>query len=73
MPILKSIYNSIDEVELYIFGYLENRTPNAVVGPTLASVIAQTFYQLKFSDRFWHSFETSGLTLGTSERHWSGG
>ena len=46
--------STIPDVDLYIGGVSESKTPDAVVGPTFGSIIGQQFSDLKRGDRFFY-------------------
>lgn len=50
---LKSVYGSIDQVDLFIGGLAEAHAPNAVVGPTFQRIIGDQFSALRAGDRFF--------------------
>lgn len=50
---LKSVYGSIDQVDLFIGGLAEAHAPNAVVGPTFQRIISDQFSALRAGDRFF--------------------
>ena len=63
---LSSVYNSVDDIDLFVGGLMEAVVSGGGVGPTFSCLIADTFAQLKRNDRFFyeigdqpHSF-TSG-------------
>ncbi|GBP86747.1 Peroxidasin homolog [Eumeta japonica] len=51
---LADMYRNAEDVELMIGGAMEKPATGAVVGPTLACVLALQFANLKKSDRFWY-------------------
>ncbi|KAG7302968.1 hypothetical protein JYU34_012963 [Plutella xylostella] len=51
---MADMYRNAEDVELMIGGALEKAATGAVVGPTLACVLALQFANLKKSDRFWY-------------------
>ncbi|XP_060521832.1 myeloperoxidase-like [Cylas formicarius] len=59
---LKSLYDHIDDVDLFTGGLAERPLRGSVVGPTFACIIAQQFLNLRRGDRFWYEnggFESS--------------
>ncbi|XP_063361912.1 heme peroxidase 2 isoform X1 [Cydia amplana] len=51
---LASMYRNPEDVELMIGGSLEKAASGAVIGSTMACVLALQFANLKKSDRFWY-------------------
>jgi peroxidase len=50
---LKSVYGSIDQVDLFIGGLAETHAQGALVGPTFQAIIADQFQALRAGDRFF--------------------
>ena len=55
---LAEIYESVDDIDLYVGGLAENHVEGGVVGPLFAHMIASQFSVLKRGDRFY--FENGG-------------
>ncbi|XP_008473802.1 peroxidase-like [Diaphorina citri] len=53
--LLKLGYKHVDDIDLFVGGYLENPLHDSLFGPTFTYVIADQFYRWKFGDRFWFS------------------
>ncbi|CAG9786115.1 unnamed protein product [Diatraea saccharalis] len=51
---IADMYRNAEDVELMIGGAMEKAATGAVVGPTIACVLALQFANLKKSDRFWY-------------------
>ncbi|KAG6445361.1 hypothetical protein O3G_MSEX003849 [Manduca sexta] len=51
---MADMYRNAEDVELMVGGAMEKAATGAVVGPTLACVLALQFANLKKSDRFWY-------------------
>ncbi|XP_060802953.1 heme peroxidase 2 [Amyelois transitella] len=54
VEMLADMYKNAEDVELMIAGALEKAANGAVVGSTIACVLAMQFANLKKSDRFWY-------------------
>jgi len=52
---LKEVYNTVDNIDLYVGGVGETSVRGGVVGPTFACLIADQFRRLKFGDRFFYT------------------
>nr|KAG5697464.1 hypothetical protein BaRGS_029355 [Batillaria attramentaria] len=55
---------SVDNVDLFTGGLLEERLEKGVVGPTFGCIIAKQFFSLKYGDRFYFQTdrEAEGFT-----------
>lgn len=63
---LKSVYASVEDIDLYIGGVTETHQPGALVGPTFGYIIAKQFQNLKNSDRFFYSDTTQSVSFTSS-------
>lgn len=66
---MRSVYESVDDIDLFVAGLKEKPLPNAVLGPTFAGIFAAQFLNLKRTDRFFYnnvdqptSFNSSNTT-----------
>jgi peroxidase len=48
------MYDSVDDVDLFIDGVSERPTKGAMIGPTFQCIIADQFLRLKRGDRYFY-------------------
>ncbi|XP_013137630.1 PREDICTED: chorion peroxidase [Papilio polytes] len=53
---LSSVYQSPEDVDLWIGGLLEASVEGGVVGPTFANIIADQFIRIKKGDRYFYDY-----------------
>jgi peroxidase len=65
---MKSVYESVYDIDLFIGGVTEYPMPDAVLGPTFANIFAYQFSNLRLSDRFFYNFidQPTGFHSGSS-------
>lgn len=51
---LKNLYDSPDDVDLFVGGLIEPPVPGGVVGYTFREIIAEQFSRFKSSDRYFY-------------------
>ena len=51
---LRKVYNSEDDIDLWVGGLAETPLPGAIIGPTFACIFAITFRGLREGDRFYY-------------------
>eukprot|EP00095_Tigriopus_kingsejongensis_P000560 maker-scaffold776_size99073-snap-gene-0.17 protein:Tk00560 transcript:maker-scaffold776_size99073-snap-gene-0.17-mRNA-1 annotation:"hypothetical protein DAPPUDRAFT_312923" len=56
---LKELYAHVDDVDLFVAGYLEIRDKDAILGPTFKCIIGDQFARLKLGDRFFYDLNHS--------------
>nr|CAD7602051.1 unnamed protein product [Timema genevievae] len=66
---LEDVYSSPDDVDLYVGGLLEHHSPDAIVGPTFLSIIADQFSRLKKGDRFFYSHKGEPHSFTSEQLH----
>ena len=51
---LKSVYRSVDDIDLYVGGFLEAAHDDSILGPVFKCIIGDQFARLKKGDRFFY-------------------
>lgn len=51
---LRSLYGTVDKIDVWVGGLAENHVPGGSVGPLFARIIADQFTRLRDGDRFWY-------------------
>jgi len=51
---LKSVYRSVDDIDLYVGGFLEAAHGDSILGPVFKCIIGDQFARLKKGDRFFY-------------------
>jgi peroxidase len=59
---MKSVYESVYDIDLFIGGVTEYPMPDAVLGPTFANIFAYQFSNLRRTDRFFYTFNINQAT-----------
>ncbi len=57
---LSSVYNSIEDVELWVGGLHEDHVDGAMVGETFRAILLDQFVRLRDGDRFWYERHLPG-------------
>jgi peroxidase len=50
---LQAVYESVDEIDLWVGGLAEDYVPGALVGATFHAILVDQFTRLRDGDRFW--------------------
>ena len=59
---MKSVYESVYDIDLFIGGVTEYPMPDAALGPTFANIFAYQFSNLRRTDRFFYNFNINQPT-----------
>merc|ERR1711976_618051 len=51
---LKSVYRSVDDIDLYVGGFLEAAHGDSILGPVFKCIIGDQFARLKKGDRYFY-------------------
>lgn len=67
--LLSQVYNSVDDIDVYVGGLAEIPLTGSIAGPTLNCLIAEQFNQIKFSDRYFYELgnQAHSFTAGTAK------
>ncbi|XP_037082561.1 chorion peroxidase-like [Pollicipes pollicipes] len=52
---LRSVYRSVEDIDLYVAGVAENRAAEGILGPTFQCILAEQFARLKYADRHFYN------------------
>jgi len=69
--ILKYIYHTVEDIDLFTGGTLEAPVKDGVVGPTFACIIGQQFRRLKYGDRHFFTHTGQAGSLSSIEFDWA--
>ena len=61
--ILRDLYGSVDNIDPFVGGLVEDRVPGAMVGEFFLAVLTDQFMRLRDGDRFWYENRFSGDML----------
>ncbi|MBI3408888.1 MAG: peroxidase [Planctomycetes bacterium] len=60
---LKALYGSVDKIDLFVGGVVEDHVRGGNLGPTFTRIIADQFERVRDGDRFWFENDFSGAEL----------
>ena len=60
---LQHLYGTVDNIDLWIGGLVEDHLPGSSVGETFATIISDQFTRLRDGDRFWYQNILEGEQL----------
>lgn len=66
MTLLREIYPSVDEIDLYVAAVAEKPLPGALLGQTFVCLVGDQFARLRRGDRFY--YEEGGQPSSFSPR-----
>jgi peroxidase len=61
--ILSDLYGTVDDIDPWVGGLVEDRTGDAMVGEFFLAVLADQFTRMRDGDRFWYEERFTGETL----------
>jgi len=64
---LQQMYRSVDDVDLYVGGFLEQPHHDSLVGPVFKCIIGDQFARLKKGDRFFYDLGVEANVMFSSE------
>lgn len=56
---LRSVYASVDDIDLWIGGLLEPKMSDSILGPTFRDIVADQFSRLKRGDKYFFENDPS--------------
>ena len=51
---LKKTYDNVEDIDLYVGGFLERSTEESLVGPTFQCIIGDQFSRIRKGDRYFY-------------------
>ncbi|MGH7127871.1 MAG: peroxidase family protein, partial [Planctomycetaceae bacterium] len=64
---LASIYESVDQIDIWIGGLAEDHLPGSSLGELFTTIVVDQFERVRAGDRFWHQSLFSGELLAEIE------
>ncbi|QDT04001.1 peroxidase [Rubripirellula lacrimiformis] len=65
---LEQLYGTVDDIDLWVGGLVEDHADESSVGETFQTIIADQFERLRDADRFWYQNAFSGSDLRQIEQ-----
>ncbi|CAG7729964.1 unnamed protein product [Allacma fusca] len=69
IPLLEQIYESVDDIDLFIGGIFETPLEGALVGPTFVCIIGDQFVRAQKADRFFYSNGGEPHSFNSAQLH----
>lgn len=65
------MYNSVDDIDVYVAGLLEAPLGGSIAGPTLNCLLGEQFNQIKYADRYFHELggQAHSFSSGIEDDH----
>jgi hypothetical protein len=60
---LATLYETVDNIDLWVGGLVEDHVPGSSVGETIRAIVADQFERLRDGDRMWFERNFSGVQL----------
>ncbi len=64
---LESVYDSVDDIDVWVAGLAEDHVAGAGVGELFQTILVDQFERLRDGDRYWYQNVFSGAALGMIE------
>ncbi len=65
---LARLYGHVDDVDLYVGGFLERSVDDSLLGPTFKCIVGDQFARLKLGDRFFYDLGLDRNTRFTEDQ-----
>ena len=64
---LKSVYASVNDIDLFVGGVTERPMSGSLIGPTFAYITHKQLENIKISDPFFYDLKNGPVTKGQSD------
>lgn len=64
---LETLYETVDNIDLWVGGLVEDHLPNSSVGETISAIVSDQFERLRDADRMWFEKNFTGRQLDQIE------